>query len=132
MKSSSCPGFHCPGCGDGGGPGLWVAVILVIAATVALAHARAISRAATEAIHVLVLIAAAGAGIAMAAGAVAAVLIIRSKLRRIERATSRMQDTLTGHGYGALSEPRAGLPAGSDIPAKVFIHPPTDRNRASR
>jgi hypothetical protein len=127
----NCRGIHCDGCGSGGGPALGLVVILVIAATVAMSKARAIGHAAAVVGHVLVLIIAAGASVALASAGLAALLIIRGKLCRIERATGRMQDTLTGHGPRELAEPRAGLPARSDIPAKVFIHPPTDRERVS-
>lgn len=120
--SKNCSGLHCPGCG-GGGPAIGGVAGLVVLVLIA-ASARTIGHAVADIARVLVLIAAAGAGIAMAAGAVTAVLVIRSRLRRIERATGRMQDTLVSHGHGELGEPRAALPASSGIPAEVYIHPP--------
>jgi glutamate-1-semialdehyde aminotransferase len=119
-----CKGIHCPGCGDGGGGGIAAVVIVLVLAVVA--SAKAIGHALAEVGHVLVLVAIAGASVTVAAGAVILGLVIRHRLRQVERATDRMRTTLSGYTVRELPEPKA------EIPAKIYIYPPADRERVGR
>jgi membrane protein implicated in regulation of membrane protease activity len=128
-----CKGIHCPGCGDGGGAGIGAVVILLVLVVIIAAKAKAISHAAAEVAHaaaevahVLVLVAIAGASVTAAAGAVIIALAVRRKLRQIERDTGRTQDAVTGRMVRELHGHRA------ELPAKVYIHPPRERDRVSR
>ena len=121
----NCNGLHCPGCGGGKGPATGAVIALVVLAVIA-ANAKAIGRTLAEVGHVLVLVAIAGASVTVAAGAVILGLVIRQRLRQVERATGWSRDTLTSYTVRELPEPKA------EISAKIYIYPPADRERVSR
>jgi len=130
-----CPGLHCDGCGDGGGPVL-IAVLVVLAIIGAVVHA--IWHQLVEAVEIVALVLVSGCGLAVAAGGVYLAMRIRARqleVRARRTVPARAQvirlgeppiviDSTTGQAIEAPRQRTAGWPLAGRWEE---INPSTDR-----